>query len=204
VATRDPEATKRRILAAALREFSAKGIAGARVDAIASRAKVNKRMLYYYFQSKDGLFREILRRRMQRSASSVAITDLPLDEQLVRLRRAYDSQDDYVRLLMWEALQMKPNRPLEDEEPRREAYQRWVEQTKQAQSEGRLPADLDAAQLVLSHAGLAIVPVAFPQLVRFITGMSPDDPEFVAAREEFLRNFARLLARGDGETSTGA
>src|SRR4051794_3434610 len=41
MATRDPEATKQRILAAALHEFSAKGIAGARVDAIAQRAKVN-------------------------------------------------------------------------------------------------------------------------------------------------------------------
>src|SRR5690349_12025220 len=38
--TRDPEATKQRILAAALHEFSAKGISGARVDAIAERAKV--------------------------------------------------------------------------------------------------------------------------------------------------------------------
>ena len=57
MANRDPEATKARILAAAVREFSAKGISGARVDAIAARARVNKRMLYYYFESKEGLFR---------------------------------------------------------------------------------------------------------------------------------------------------
>ena len=59
-----PRPPRRGILAAAVREFSAKGISGARVDAIAARAKVNKRMLYYYFESKEGLFREILRRRL--------------------------------------------------------------------------------------------------------------------------------------------
>ena len=76
MATRDPEATKRRILAAALREFSAKGISGARVDAIAARAKVNKRMLYYYFGSKEGLFREILRRRLHERSPQLQSADL--------------------------------------------------------------------------------------------------------------------------------
>ena len=73
--TRDPEATKERILAAAAEEFSAKGISGARVDAIADRARVNKRMLYYYFGSKEGLFREILRREL--SARVIHSQQLP-------------------------------------------------------------------------------------------------------------------------------
>ena len=71
MANRDPEATKAKILAAAVREFSAKGISGARVDAIAARAGVNKRMLYYYFESKEGLFREILRRRLAEGAAKL-------------------------------------------------------------------------------------------------------------------------------------
>ena len=62
MAPRDPEATRRRILDAALQEFSAKGIAGARVEAIAERADVNKAMLYYYFGSKEGLFVAVLER----------------------------------------------------------------------------------------------------------------------------------------------
>ena len=60
-ATRDPDRTRSRILAAALAEFSSKGFAGARVDAIARRAKGNKRMLYHYFGDKEGLFRAVLR-----------------------------------------------------------------------------------------------------------------------------------------------
>ena len=78
MASRDPEATKARILAAARREFSAKGISGARVDAIAARAKVNKRMLYYYFESKEGLFREILRRRLHERTRRCAPAPSPI------------------------------------------------------------------------------------------------------------------------------
>lgn len=53
---RDPERTKRRILASATREFARYGLGGARVDRIAQRAGANKRMLYYYFGDKEGLF----------------------------------------------------------------------------------------------------------------------------------------------------
>ena len=65
VVVRDPRRTRERILAAALKEFSTKGFAGARVDRIARRARINKRMLYHYFGHKDDLFREILRRFAQ-------------------------------------------------------------------------------------------------------------------------------------------
>ena len=54
-ATRDPDRTRGRILAAAIAEFAANGLAGARVDAIARRAGSNKRMLYHYFGDKEGL-----------------------------------------------------------------------------------------------------------------------------------------------------
>src|ERR1700753_3984167 len=57
---RDPDATKSRILEAAKREFARLGFAGARVDAIALRAKANKRMIYHYFSSKEELFTAVL------------------------------------------------------------------------------------------------------------------------------------------------
>src|SRR5437867_11889395 len=65
VVVRDPKRTRERILAAALKEFSAKGFAGARVDRIARRARINKRMLYHYFGNKEHLFREILTRKVR-------------------------------------------------------------------------------------------------------------------------------------------
>lgn len=54
------EATRRAVLATALAEFAQYGLEGARVDRIAARAKVNKQALYYYFGSKEGLFRATL------------------------------------------------------------------------------------------------------------------------------------------------
>ena len=57
---RDREQTRARILAAAKAEFARGGLGGARVDRIATGAGANKRMLYYYFDSKDGLFRAVL------------------------------------------------------------------------------------------------------------------------------------------------
>src|SRR5437870_244405 len=62
--TRNPQQTQARILEAALREFAREGFAGARVDRIARRARINKRMLYHYFGDKEGLFREVLRRKI--------------------------------------------------------------------------------------------------------------------------------------------
>jgi len=59
-AVRDPEQTRARILAAAKAEFARVGLGGARVDRIAALAGANKRMLYYYFGSKDELFRAVL------------------------------------------------------------------------------------------------------------------------------------------------
>lgn len=60
VAVRDPVQTRGRILAAAKAEFARVGLGGARVDRIAELAGANKRMLYYYFGSKDELFRAVL------------------------------------------------------------------------------------------------------------------------------------------------
>lgn len=58
--SRDAEATKARILEAAKREFAKNGLGGARVDVISEKARANKRMIYHYFGSKEGLFQTVL------------------------------------------------------------------------------------------------------------------------------------------------
>ncbi|MGE3990803.1 TetR/AcrR family transcriptional regulator [Pseudorhodoplanes sp.] len=57
---RDPERTRAAILAAAMEEFSTHGLNGARVDEIAKRSGVNKRMIYYYFGDKNGVYLAVL------------------------------------------------------------------------------------------------------------------------------------------------
>ena len=57
---RDSDATRQRILDAAIREFSAQGYSGARVDTICKRARANPRMIYHHFGDKDGLYVAVL------------------------------------------------------------------------------------------------------------------------------------------------
>ncbi|QCI66931.1 TetR/AcrR family transcriptional regulator [Phreatobacter stygius] len=57
---RDPEATQRALLAAAVAEFAEKGLAGARIDEIARRSGVNKQLVYHHFGNKDDLYQAAL------------------------------------------------------------------------------------------------------------------------------------------------
>ena len=59
-AVRDADRNRAAILRAATGEFAAHGLGGARVDRIAQHAKTNKRMLYYYFGDKEGLYLAVL------------------------------------------------------------------------------------------------------------------------------------------------
>src|SRR5438105_1741853 len=69
-----------RILAVAALEFAERGFAGARVDRIARRARVNKAMLYYHFTSKANLYRTLLRRLFTTAAERLrAIGDVEID-----------------------------------------------------------------------------------------------------------------------------
>src|SRR5476651_2198152 len=80
VATRNPGRTRERILSAALKEFAAKGFAGARVDVIARRAAINKRMLYHYFGNKEKLFRAVLRQKIaERRAWGASLSSDPAE-----------------------------------------------------------------------------------------------------------------------------
>lgn len=85
--TRDPDATKRRILAAAKAEFARKGLGGARVDDIAERAKANKRMLYHYFGDKEDLFRRTLEDAYGAFRAAEANLRIEQDDPLTALKR---------------------------------------------------------------------------------------------------------------------
>lgn len=87
-ATRDPERTRAAILDAAVHEFATEGFGGARVDAIAARAKINKRMLYHYFGNKEDLYLAVLEetyRGIRVAERKLHLEDLPPDEGMRRL-----------------------------------------------------------------------------------------------------------------------
>ena len=76
VPLRDADRTRTAILAAATEEFSAHGLSGARVDRIATRAKSNKRMLYYYFGGKEALYLAVLEGAYERIRTAERDLDL--------------------------------------------------------------------------------------------------------------------------------
>ncbi|HTE90422.1 MAG TPA: helix-turn-helix domain-containing protein, partial [Terriglobales bacterium] len=99
VTSRNPDRSKGRILTAALREFAARGFAGARMDMIARQAAINKRMLYHYFGNKEGLFRAVLRRKItERQAWNEATPEQP-SEYLPLLFDLACRDADWIRLL---------------------------------------------------------------------------------------------------------
>ena len=88
--SRDPDRTRRRILDAATAEFARYGLGGARVDRIAARSRANKRMLYYYFGSKEDLFLAVLEESYARIRSAEHALDLEHSDPREALRRLVD------------------------------------------------------------------------------------------------------------------
>lgn len=188
-AARNPQQSQQRILDAALTEFAAHGFAGARVDVIARRARINKRMLYHYFGDKEGLFREMLRRKIaERQVWSEGLSGDPA-ESLPSWFELSCKDMQWARLLEWEALQGGDKKVI-DEEGRRAAFSKAVEHVRQGQASGQLTSEFDPRQLLLAMRSLTLFPLAFPQLTRLITGRQASDPQFQQERAEFLRRFA--------------
>ena len=188
-ATRNPDRTRSRILAAAAVEFAAKGLAGARVDAIARQAGSNKRMLYHYFTDKEGLYRAVLRtkiteRRTQFEAAPVdPVENLPFRFELMC------RDQEWIRLLGWEALEYQGGR-VQEEKFRRQGTLRALERLRGHQAAGKLTSDHDRRHLLLAKMALTIFPIAFPQLTRLVTGSATRDPKFQRAYRDFLKKFA--------------
>ena len=86
-----------RILAAAAAEFAARGYAGARVDRIARRARVNKAMLYYHFHSKQGLYRALLRDTFTRAADRFRAVAAEADSPADQVDRLIAEMAGYIR-----------------------------------------------------------------------------------------------------------
>lgn len=108
---RDSERTKKKILQAAEEEFAEKGYYGARVDHIAQLAGINKRMIYEYFNNKEGLYRKVLITvygRLGEQEVCLLTQNLDCSDAIIRLIRLhFDFLRDnptYVSLLLWENL----------------------------------------------------------------------------------------------------
>ena len=163
VRPRDPERTKAAILKAARDEFCAEGFNGARVDAIAARAKANKRLLYHYWGNKEALYSAVLLdayseiRRGERELSLGQFDPVEAVGRMVRFTfRHYLANPWFPRLLAVENLQnARFLKQLKDipqlHSPLVAELQAIVERGSAA---GVFRSDVDPVQLYISIAGL--------------------------------------------------
>lgn len=105
----DPEGTRRNILEIASQEFALNGLSGARIDEIAARTRSSKRMIYYYFGDKEGLYLAALENayRLVREGEAELDTDgLPPVEALRRLVEFtfdhHHQHESFIRMVMIE------------------------------------------------------------------------------------------------------
>lgn len=106
---KDPERTRANIIDVATAEFAERGLSGARVDRIADRTHTSKRMLYYYFGDKVGLYRAVLLAYYEKLRSAETSLDLSHQPPMAALKTLVEFTFDYhlkhaatVRLVMVE------------------------------------------------------------------------------------------------------
>jgi AcrR family transcriptional regulator len=143
---RDAEATKRRILDAATAEFAEHGIAGARVDRIASAAGANKSLIYAYFGNKDGLFDAVFDAAVTSHIDQVPIDVDDLPGYAARLYDHRLTRPELMRLADWDRLERDGIGAKSDIAQAAQTHK--VKALARARKEGKLPTTITAEALL--------------------------------------------------------
>jgi len=201
---------RERLLEMATAEFAAKGLAGARVDAIARAARSNKQLVYYYFGSKLGLYTEVIG-RVGPAAHDELFADSDDDGRTLaervrrRARHAWGpTAQRWARLMGWEALE-RGDRDILREQERFEIWRHRKREIEAAQDRGEVDRRFDAELLALALLSVELMPRVLPQLTTVVTGLSNRDPEFLRRQEALLVELVEHLRPprgGDGGPTT--
>jgi AcrR family transcriptional regulator len=194
---RNAEATRERILAAALAEFSAHGIAGARVDRIAQAARCNKNLIYIYFTDKETLFTTVLRKHLVRIHEEQPFTPDDLPGYAAKVFDWVQANPDLMRLLAWSALEQQAKGHAE----RVEAINAKVAALTEAQHAGRVGTAFPPDFLLIVVMSLA---TAWSAASPFGPSVHPKAAERPGALRESLIEVVRLLVNaGKGKRTQG-
>ena len=197
----DADATRADILRVAATEFAAKGLAGARIDEIAEKTRSSKRMIYYYFGSKEELYRAVLEQNyagIREAEADRHFEDLPaLDALRAHVEHTLDyhlAHPEFVRMVMNENIHCAEH--LGGVEGIRDRNSRVIASMQaiidKGVAEGVFRPHLDALELHLQISSLCFYVVSNRHTIHTIFGLDMADADVLARRRAAI--LATVLA----------
>jgi len=192
-----PDASKAAILQAAIREFAREGIAGARTDAIARAAKVNKALLYYYYRDKQTLYGAALDHVFQQRLDlllPVLQENVPPGEKILRYAGAlfdYFAQNTSHREMVQREILMLPRHSHMKRVMKRYFHPLYDELLKVLNDgiDAGIFRPIDPMQFILSMGAVIVQYFASAPIVRLVTKEDPLGPERLGARRAAALDF---------------
>jgi TetR/AcrR family transcriptional regulator len=211
----NPEKSRAAILEAAVREFSREGIAGARTDAIADRAGVNKALLYYYFKDKETLYGAVLDQAfggLITTVLKVLERDLrPREKVLAYAGAHFDyiaSHARYPRIVQGEMMRAGRGGSAQLERIVKHYFRplsgKLAEVIREGQASGEFRSG-DPQQFLLSIIAVIVFYFINAPLMRMVSGVDPMSPERIEERRAAVLDFiSAALFRQGPERARGA
>lgn len=187
---RNAEATKERILEAAMEEFSSYGIAGARVDRIAKNAECNKNLIYVYFENKERLFTTVLEKHLMRVYEEIPFTPNELSGYAVKVFDWAMTHPNVVRLMTWYSLEQQTDNIAERTTVRDKKIKAIVD----AQNNGEVGKTFTPGFLLTAIMALA---TAWTPTHPFGSSHDPDAAKIPEETRGAIARAVSLLAKGE-------
>ena len=194
-----PEQSRAAILHAAVREFSREGIAGARIDAIADTARVNKALLYYYFKDKDALYGAVLDQvfgGLTIAVNEVFFQALPPREKILAYVAAHfdyiAGHPLYPRVVQGEMMRSGRGGTSQLERVVKQYFRPLFTRVANVLHEGMAAGEfrrVDPMHFVPSMIAVIVFYFANAPVMRTMTGTDPLSPERVAERRAAVLDF---------------
>jgi TetR/AcrR family transcriptional regulator len=194
-----PEESRAAILQAATHEFATHGVAGARTDAIAREARVNKALLYYYFKDKETLYGAVLDDAFSRLKSAVfRVLDSPLPpgEKIMAYVGAYfdfiASDQLYPRLMQREMMRAREGQSPHLEKVIKTYIQPIFARVSEVLREGIAKGEfrpVNPAHFVPSIVAMIVFYFSSAPMMQKIVGFNPLAPDRIAERRAAVLDF---------------
>jgi AcrR family transcriptional regulator len=179
----------RRLLEAAAAEFSERGLAGARVARISTRAKANKQLIYAYFGDKDRLFDAVIQDRYAELNQAVPLDPYDLPGWVVGVFDYIVTNPALMRLNAWQELERPEHVPCRIETD----YKPYVALVAKAQREGKVNPAFTALDLIVMLAGLSAAWYGAFAARLSVAGDKAWSAKLLGSHRDALRRAAELL-----------